>query len=266
VASVYAEKVPFPRTSYEAIGKTEALKPSQEVLFVLIDESVEFDTNIMRQMMEMVVNWLKAGRSIEVIRFSSSVKGRYTEVVTKGQVDPEPTASFTDNLKRSKLVRFEAMHRQQMILAKRQTIKAMKSILKSSSKKIPQSDILANMQYLSEHIRKNPVKKKIVFIASDMFENSRVTSFYHKGRVRTINPEKEMQKAKKAGMLANFGNNTTVYVMGLGYFWGGEQGKKERYLGPKRALRLKTFWKNYFKASNARIGEIGAPLMIGALK
>jgi len=259
----YADKVPFPKTSYEAIGKTDELKTPEEALFVIADESVGFDKNMIMRANSMMVEWLEPGRSIEVIRFSSGVKGRYTEVVTSGRLDPEPSDDFVNSLKRSELGKFQKLHRKQLKLAKVQAQRALLSIIKSSNKSVPYSDIISNMKSASAHIKQFPAKRKVVFVLSDMFENSSVTTFYSKGHVKDINVSHELKKVTEAGMQADFGENVTVYVLGLGFFWSGEGSGQEKYLDPKRASKVAGFWAQYFKTGHAEIGEIGKPLLYG---
>ncbi len=261
-----AARIPFSRTSYEAIGKTDELKMPDAALFVVADESVGFDKNMIMRADEMMVEWLAPGRNIEVIRFSSGVKGRYTEVVTSGRLDPEPSEDFINQLKRSELSKFQVYHRKQLKIAKIQAQKALLSIIRTSNKAVPYSDIVSNMKHVAEHIRRFPARRKVVLVISDMFENSSITTFYSRGHVKNINPSRELKKVLKAGMGANFGNNVTVYVMGLGYFWSGEGSGREKYLDPKRADKIAGFWKKYFEAGHAKIGEIGEPLMYGALQ
>lgn len=261
----YADKIPFPRTSYEAIGKTSELKIPEATLFIVADESVGFDRNMIMRANEMMVEWLEPGRSIEIIRFSSGVKGRYTEVVTSGRLDPEPSENFVNDLKRSELGRFQKFHRQQLRMAKVQAQKALLSIIQTSNKAVPYSDIISNMKHVSHHIQQFKANRKVILVISDMFENSSVTSFYSKGHVKNINPAREMKKVAEAGMHADFGKNTTVYILGLGYFWSGEGSGEEKYLDPKRASKVADFWKQYFEVGHAQIGEIGMPLMYGAM-
>ncbi|MBN4082370.1 hypothetical protein JYT13_01030 [Mariprofundus ferrooxydans] len=262
----HANKIPFPRTSYEAISKASELKIPAAALFIVADESVGFDKNMIMRANEMMVEWLEPGRAIEVIRFSSGVKGRYTEVVTAGRLDPEPSEDFVDNLKRSELGKFQKLHRQQLRMAKVQAQKALLSIIRSSNKSVPYSDIVSNMMHVSQHIKQFKANRKVILVISDMFENSSVTTFYSKGHVKNINPDREIKKVSEAGMQADFGENVTVYVLGLGYFWSGEGSGKEKYLDPKRASKVAAFWTKYFEAGHAQVGEIGMPLMYGSMQ
>jgi len=265
-AVVYADKIPFPKTSYELIGKESELKVPEAALFIVADESVGFDKNMIMRANEMMVEWLAPGRAIEVIRFSSGVKGRYTEVVTEGRLDPEPSEDFVDNLKRSELGKFQSIHRGQIRMAKVQAQRALLSIIQTSNKSVPYSDIVSNMEHVSQHIKQFKADRKVILVISDMFENSSVTTFYSKGHVKNIKPSRELKKVNEAGMQADFGENVTVYVLGLGYFWSGEGSGKEKYLDPKRASKVADFWKEYFEAGHAQVGEIGMPLMYGSMQ
>ncbi len=256
-----AAEVQFPKTTYEALGYAKEMPVPNAALFVVADESVGFDKNMINRANKMLYHWLQSGRYVEVIRFSSGVRGRYTEVVTAGRVDPEPQDDFINNLRRSELGRFQKLHRKQPILAKKQAQKALLSIIKTSNKSVPHSDIISNMKEVAVHIKNVQAQRKVLFVLSDMLENSSVTTFYSKGHVKNIDPVKVLNTTKELGMMADFGENVTVYILGLGYFWTGEGSGQEKYLDPIRSDKIAQFWKMYFESSHAGIGEIGKPLM-----
>ena len=259
------ERINFPLTSYEAIGKSDVLpKQIDAALFVMVDQTVGFSRDMEYHATEAILEWMKPGRYIEITKFSSTVKGHYAEKVLCGLIDPELPSGFRSNLRRSEWVRFQKLHREQIRSAILQVQKVIQEVMKESNRAIPHSDIVATIYGISHHIKTFPAKRKVLFIISDMLENSGITSFYYKGHVRLINPDEELKKVE--GFQADFGNNVTVYVLGLGYFWGGEGAAQEKYLDPKRASRIARFWRKYFEAGHARIGEIGMPMMYGGLQ
>ncbi len=259
-----AKELPFPNSCYEMIGETKYLKEPKEALFVLIDESTGFDENIVERVVALVMSWLDEGKAIEVFRFSSFSKDRYTEKVLGGLVDPAPTDEFLDNIKRSERLKFDQCHKKQFLLAKKQVRQAMLDIFSGSSPKIGHSDIISNLKTLSGHIKRSNAKSKKVLIASDMFENSSITSFYASGHVKRIDPDQEVAKVEKAGFVGDF-YGAEVYVFGLGYFARSELSKKESYLDPERLRLIKAFWANYIKKSNGKVVEIGTPMLLGNL-
>ncbi len=262
----YAVEIQFPKTSYGVLGYAKEMPIPNAALFVVADESVGFDKNMINRANKMLYHWLQSGRYVEVIRFSSGVRGRYTEVVTAGRVDPEPKDDFINNLRRSELGKFQKLHRKQPLIAKKQAQKALLSIIKTSNKSVPHSDIISNMKEVAAHIKNVQAQRKVLFVLSDMLENSSVATFYSKGHVKSIDPIKTLQTTKELGMMADFGENVTVYVLGLGYFWTGEGSGQEKYLDPIRSDRIAQFWKLYFEAGHAKIGEIGKPLMYQAIQ
>jgi len=256
-----AFEVPFPTSSYKAIGKQDELSNAQAVLFVLMDETTSLNRHpkVPRAVQELAVNWLAPGRAVQVIRFSAYVPGRSAEIVTGGLLDPEPSDDFIDNIKRSQRVKFERLHERQNHAAKAQTTKAIRKVFAAHSTDIPKSEILFNMHRLSEHIRAYQAPQKVVLLVSDMLENSSVTSFYLAGGIRKIDPEMEIEKAERQNLIGDFGDNVRVYVVGLGY---GAKG----YLDSDRVNRLKTFWRRYFEHGNATVEEFGTPLLLGELE
>lgn len=260
--SAAAFEVPFPKSSYQAVGGKAGLPGEPRgVLFVLMDETTSLNEHpkVPRSVQELAVNWLSPGRAVQVIRFSAYVPGRSAEIVTGGLLDHEPSDDFIDNIKRSARVKFYRLHKRQAHAAKAQTAKAIRKVFNAYSTSIPKSEILFNMHRLSAHIREYKAPQKIILLVSDMLENSSVTSFYLAGGIRKIDPETEIEKAKSEGLIGDFGENVRVYVVGLGF------GAKD-YLDSDRVSRLKTFWQRYFEHGNATVEEFGTPLLFGELE
>lgn len=261
VSASLAYEVPFPKTSYEAIGKTSSLPEQPEaVLFVLIDETTKLNQHhkIYKAVPELAVNWLSPGRAVQVIRFSAYVRERSAEVVTGGLVDPKPSDDFINSLKRSQRNQFNKLYKRQARGAKLLTAKAIRRVFDSHNEDIPKSEILFNLYQLSAHIRDYQAGEKVILLVSDMLENSVVSNFYQSGEVRKIDPTAEIEKAKNKGLIGDFGNAVRVYVVGLGY-------GVEEYLDSDRVELLKAFWRQYFAQGNANVEEFGTPLLFSGL-
>lgn len=67
---------------------------------------------------------------------------------------------------------------------------ALNKALAGSSSDLAKSDVLAGLKDLSSRVKKSEAKNKVVILASDMLENSSITSFYAKQAVRLIDPKK----------------------------------------------------------------------------
>jgi hypothetical protein len=128
---------------------------------------------------------------------------------------------------------------------------------------LSKSDILAALKDISDKVRASPASDKVVLLASDMLENSSVSSFYSHNAVRRIDPKAEMMKATAAGLIGDFGG-ARVYVIGAGLL-AGDAKVKNAYRDPQTMSALKEFWTLYFQKSNASIGEFGAPALLGAV-
>jgi len=87
-------------------------------------------------------------------------------------------------------------------------------------------------------------------------ENSTVTSFYAKGKVRKIKPRKEISQVRRKGMIG-FWKGSNIYVYGLGLM-----PDKKTYTKPETIQKLKRFWEQYFVESGGTIKAIGAPELL----
>lgn len=233
-------------------------------LFVLIDQTVGFSKDFAERSLRKIISRLKPGNFIEVISFSSSVRGHYTKIAVKGMIDPNLSEDLYNRLPIKYIKLLKILHKKQILISKAIIAREARKVFQLSNRSIPKSEIVTTLKEVSNYIRNFKADKKIVLIISDMLENSDITSFYYKGHIRKINPLLELKKIKKAGFLSDFGG-ATVYVIGLGYYWKGESGKRESYLGGEKLMRLKKFWELYFTESNAKVGEIGTPLILGEI-
>lgn len=258
------------KTCYDAIGIHASENDSENSgiersLYVIIDESVGFDANIIGRVADMVVEWSEPGRNIEIFRFSSNVEGRYSEKILEAPYPPEADEDFLDGIKRSMREKLGRCQKQRPMQLRSIIKRKILSTLESADKSIPKSDIVATISELSRYINGKEQESKSVLIVSDMFENSSITSFYSKGSIRMLNAENEIKTMEKNNMMAEFGG-ADIYVVGLGYFTGNAHATSERYLDPKRRSPIINFWKQYFSKSNGNVVEIGAPLMHGVIK
>lgn len=103
-------------------------------------------------------------------------------------------------------------------------------------------------------------KRKIVILASDMLENSTITSFYANNTIRQISPSKELNTIKTSGLFGNFGG-AEMYVVGAGMTNGAK-----KYVDPKKLNALKSFWSDYFASSNANLKYFGTPALKTAIR
>ena len=138
---------------------------------------------------------------------------------------------------------------------------ALNKSLSGTSSDLAKSDVLASLKEISVRVKKSESKNKIIFIASDMLENSSISSFYAKQAVRQINPEKEIKLVTDNQMFGDFGG-AKVYVIGAGLLAEDAKQAKGVYRSPKTMQALATFWKTWFQKSNAEVVEFGQPALL----
>jgi hypothetical protein len=265
--SAFSEIIPFPKTSYEIIGKNNIKQNPEEVLFVVIDQTVSYDNNIKYKTIDLVKNWINYGKAVEVYSFSSAVPGLYTQKITGGRIDDIPNDEFLDNLNRSISGRFVVLHENQRVIAGQSVVKAILSIFNEKKESIPHSDIIRTMKEISLHVKNYKSNRKNILIVSDMLENSTIASFYSNGRVKLINDKSEIENVAKCHMFGDYGINTHVYILGLGFFDKNLINlKNEKYLDPMRINKIKIFWEKYFSQSRSALVEIGSPMLFGSIK
>jgi len=253
VPSCYvANKLPVP-----------AAAPARE-LFILIDQTTLFDDTLQRSIFENVWGFLEADTAYTVVSFSAFSQGRYTEVVSAGRIEPRFPESERDATSVRLLKTFDECMKGQLGFARKRALDAVKRSLAASSGELAKSDILAALKDLSSRVRASPAKDKVLLLASDMLENSSVTSFYAGStRVRTIDPAKELAAAGSAGMLADFGT-ARVHVIGAGLL--GPQADAKAYRDAKTLSALADFWARYLAKSGAKLEQFGQPALLQAVR
>jgi len=257
---------PFPKTSYEVLGNRNPRSCPGAALFVLVDQSVNYDEALKAKTMELVRNWTAEGRAVEIYSFSSALPGRYTTRITGGRFDDQPSDEYLDNLKRSDRERFISLHSRQPLIARKVVRLSLQEAFAGSRNEIQRTDIVRTMKEMSDYIRTYPGTKSILLV-SDMMENSSMASFYFKGRTRLIDPVREMQKFTARQMTGNFGGKVRVYILGLGFYGNdASPAKSEQYLDVDRINAIAAFWRSWFRNSGAYVVETGKPMMFGSIR
>ena len=260
--ATWSQVPPSIPTCYEYIGRGHEEPPLGEELFVLIDQTVGFDKQIIPVIKQKIADWSKPGKRVSIIRFASNIGNRSVSGIFSVRLSPYGEESWKDWLKRSARSRFERCERDQPREALRRSLYAVEHALIESERLIPKSDIIFSLQRTSEIIRASNAKKKYVLVISDMLENSSSITFYSRGRILVIDPAKTMSTVSKLGLISNFGG-AKIFVYGTGYV-APVRGEKP-YIGPKRMKPLVRFWTEYFSLSNSIVGEIGSPVLLGRI-
>jgi len=231
-----------------------------EAVFVLLDQTTLFDRRLKDQIVSMARSRLRPGNHVYLAKFSAFVNGYYNDWLFDATLDRPLSESQRYEIRKSTLSRLDNCLKKQKKYIRKKIKKSLENAFLKEEEHIPKSDILFALKDFSENvIKKLSAKRKIVIIASDMLENSSVTSFYHNGHLRTIDPEHELKKVEKAGLFGDF-DGAEVYVIGAGII-NDHHRNRIGYKDTRSLMRLKKFWQKYFEYSKARLIEMGAPAL-----
>lgn len=238
--------------------KQEAKTPATEV-FVLIDQTTPLDGNLQQMVATNLGNFLTAGHAFSVLQFSAFTQGKYAQVVTSAALDGELPAAERNAVNKTNLTKFDGCMKQQPRLAARLATQALQAAFGGTSGDVAKSDILASLKDISAAVRQSAAARRVVIIASDMLENSTITSFYASNAMRKIDPVKEMSLVNAARSTGDFGG-AKVYVLGAGLLTNAKQAQS--YRDPKTLNALSDFWHEWFSKSNAELVEFGTPALL----
>lgn len=249
-----------------AANRMEMLPPAlSKSIFILIDQTTLLDDELKESVKENIYRFLSPGTAFTVAQFSAFSQGQYMHIDNAGTIEATITSeSVRDNISEKKLRTFDECMTGQFKYAQKLVLSSASRAMEGATDSLARSDIIASLRELSERVRQSPAKEKVVFVVSDMLENSSITSFYAHNNVRKVNPAKELRAATAANMIGNFGG-ARVYVLGAGII--SEHGAKHGiYRDPKTMEDLREFWSEYFNRSNAKLVEFGEPAMMSTIQ
>ena len=227
------------------------------LLYVLIDQTVTWNRDIESSIMDNLNHNLTPGTKFVIADFSAFSQGRYLTVLHTGIIEApiSPAQTGDTPIEATKLL--SVCLAGQRSFAVKMADDAAISALEGSRGSLKNSDIFSALSQVSTTIAADPAPDKALFLASDGLENSSVTSFYHHGRIRDINPARELACAKAAGLIGDFGG-ATVDVVGGALPPPGQT----PYEGPILLQHLATFWAAYFLTSHAKLAAFGEPTLL----
>lgn len=250
------------------VNRMPVSAPATELeLFVMVDQTTLFDDTLQGSIRENVGRLIKANSAYVIAGFSSYAQGRYLNVLSAGTIEGQIAPKLRDDISVKQLGSFDACMARQLDFGRRTAATALQSILSGAASDIAKSDILGSLKEMSGRVRESKAKDKVLFLASDMLENSGVTSFYSSRAVRMIDPAAELKKAEAARLIGDFGG-ARVFVLGAGLVQEDRGGKHTQgvYRDPKTINALRAFWEKYFAASNAKLEEFGAPALLSPVR
>jgi len=133
-----------------------------------------------------------------------------------------------------------------------------------ASSTIARSDILATVQDFSVHaVAGSAAEDKVLLLASDMLENSSITSFYAAGRLRLIDPAQERARVQAQHLVPAL-RGVRIYVLGGGLIGPQPAGHDAAgsYRDPRSMAALEEFWGGYFSEGGGQLVEFGKPQLL----
>jgi hypothetical protein len=238
-------------------------EPAQLAVFVAIDQTTPFTAALKQSIADQLLPLLRPGTALEVYQFSAYMGGRYTQKLLQVRMNAEIEPGRRDAISKVSLDRFDKCMAFQSAEVQKLTGNALRQAFDGSSASIGKSDVAASLRDVSEQVKQAAAARKVVLIASDMLENSAVSSFYVGNAVRRIEPAVELARMESHQLIGNFGR-ADIYVMGAGLI--AETAGKAAYRDPKTMQQLQVFWRDYFEKSAGHLVEFGAPAMLGQIR
>jgi len=239
--------------------KLSQLKPSlsgRELVFI-IDETTTLPKTLKTSAYNHVMRFIKPGDRFQLYRISAFMPNNFLQLEYAASLENTINDEVRNSIGMSSLKKLDKCLLQQQASFRDNLVKKMAASFGNENKKIAKSEILLSFQQISKNIQKSIAERRVLFIVSDMLENSNFSSFYANNSIRGINPEYELNKIKTNNLLANLtGWNIYVEAAGLGM-----HNVKYGYRSGKTIQKLEKFWGMYFKASGANLEGFGAPAL-----
>ncbi len=250
----------FP-SCYGLIGRPDlALAPPGRELFIIIDQTVQLDPELMRSVHLKVQRFLRPGDRITLLTFSANAKGRYASMPLTGRLDPPLDEKTRYHVSVPKLKKFDRCMKKQQRYARRTIADRLEAAFARAASNLPRTELAGSLAHFGETvIARSRAGRKVVLLVSDLFENSDVVTFYSRGAVRPIDIDHAIGGIKNAGLYADW-RGAGVYVIGAGFIGGGG------YRSEKLLRNLRGFWETYLQLSNAKLEGWGAPTLLVELR
>ncbi|WP_300303374.1 hypothetical protein [Ferrovibrio sp.] len=252
LSAAYAATVEVP-SCYTIVEAGQAASKAKRELVVVVDQTAKFDAGLQETANKKIQKFIKPGDRVVLVSFSAFVKERYSEVVLEAILDQDIPENKKFTTGKVALAKMAKCLQEQESATRNLVAGHLKKIFDESSTNLPNTEILGTLTMLSrEFLSTKKAERQYLFILSDMLENSATTSFYANNKVRRIEPDKEIDKARLANMIGQL-NGVEVYIHGAGYT---DDGK---YKSSVEMKAIEDFWGKWIRASGGVLRGYGAP-------
>jgi hypothetical protein len=241
------------------------LKPasSGRELIVVVDETVPVPEDIQKQAWGQITRFVQPGDSVKLYSFSAFLPGEYLRLIYAGKLDKNLGEEARDDASARKLRTLDQCLARQPQDFETDFGKRFVKSLRDARQDIPRSEIMNALRKIGDDIKTaENTHDHVVFLISDMLENSDYTSFYAKNQIKNLVVAEELKKAQTHNLFADL-SGARIYVTGAGLI---TDGIKQSYRSGKTMDALNEFWAGYFSHSNASLAGFGTPSLGGDLK
>ncbi|WGL28479.1 hypothetical protein OWC53_02480 [Pectobacterium brasiliense] len=248
-----------------SFAKLDQYRPadSGRELVVIVDQTVKVPVDLKKSVWNQVVRYVQPGDHVVMYQFSALLQDNYMKRVFDGKLE----MPFTDQKVRNSLGMDSLKSLDGCLVQQRQFFaqnigKKMAESFAERGDNIAKSEIMDSLKRIGDDLKEASAASKTILLVSDMLENSEFGSFYSNNSIRLLEPEKEMARAGKQNLVADFAG-ANVYIAGAGLI---DTDSKNNYRSGKIIQQLEVFWRQYFAASKATVVSFGAPELTVDLK
>jgi len=216
-------------------------------IFIIVDKTTPFPENIRTDSLINIISIIKPRTAVSIFTFSEYKKDKHIDFIDRYHFNATLSKGNEYDMSKKKIRFYKNCLKAENNGLKRKIANDIYDNFKSDGENYDNSEILYSLKKISkEAISLTRAKEKIVFILSDMLENSSYTSFY-KEELKNLDIDKEINIVHKNKLFGNF-SGADIVVVGAGIV-----GNKKGYVDGKDQDSLREFWELYFKESNAKL-------------
>ncbi|GGB32886.1 hypothetical protein GCM10011502_02450 [Oceanisphaera marina] len=223
---------------------------SGRLLTVVVDQTLPLSDDLQRAAWGHIARFVKPGDEVKLYSFSSLANGNYMRLHYSGKLDGLLTESARNDINMTRLRRLDNCLKGQMGLFTQTFGREFVQTVKGASLDHPKTEIIFSLRAIAGDLQRSQTEERVVFILSDMMENSDYTSLYGKNK-KAAN---ELKIVEDRQLFTDLGG-ARVYVLGVGYL----PDQPGHYYPGEYIDRIKEFWSAYFENSNASLEGFGTP-------
>ena len=242
----------------QAFFKEHGAAPTRE-LIVAIDRTVSLNQQLTSDTIERITRAVRPGDHLALVSFSGLTQDEFTSIEFEGTIDlPATDSELQSGIPAKQVGPATLCFKNQLHFARNNLRSKLAALLDAPLSDARRSEILRALSSISNQmIKASSAPKKTVVVISDMLENSDLTSFYQNRRLRKIEVEKTLARAKAAQLLGGFGG-ARVFVIGTA----APSSADKSGPGINERLLLQEFWEQWFEASNALVVGLDNPALL----